>query len=61
VAINIGGSFTYYYLARCRHTSSIAHPASSTQMGMVGQIYVRRGESRSAGHSLFAGLNAQQR
>ena len=44
VAINIGGSFTYYYLApdagtyfwHCHIT-----PPEHLQMGMVGQIYVR--------------------
>ena len=46
VAINIGGSFTYYYLApdagtyffHCHIT-----PPEHLQMGMVGQLYVRRG------------------
>ena len=64
VAINIGGSFTYYYLApdagtyfwHCHIT-----PPEHLQMGMVGQIYVRPRQNRvQAGHSLFAGLNAQQ-
>ena len=51
VAINIGGSFTYYYLApdagtyfwHCHIT-----PPEHLQMGMVGQIYVRpAAESRT--------------
>jgi len=64
VAINIGGSFTYYYLApdagtyfwHCHIT-----PPEHLQMGMVGQIYVRPRQNRvPAGHSLYAGLQAQQ-
>ena len=49
VAINIGGSFTYYYLApdagtyfwHCHIT-----PPEHLQMGMVGQIYVRPRQDR---------------
>jgi FtsP/CotA-like multicopper oxidase with cupredoxin domain len=64
VAINIGGSFTYYYLApdagtyfwHCHIT-----PPEHLQMGMVGQLYVRPRQNRlSAGTSLYAGLQAQQ-
>jgi FtsP/CotA-like multicopper oxidase with cupredoxin domain len=64
VAINIGGSFTYYYLApdagtyfwHCHIT-----PPEHLQMGMVGQLYVRPRQNRvSAGNSLFAGLQQQQ-
>lgn len=64
VAINIGGSFTYYYLApdagtyfwHCHIT-----PPEHLQMGMVGQIYVRPRQNRvAAGGSLYAGLVAQQ-
>ena len=60
IAINIGGSFTYYYLApdagtyfwHC-HISPPAH----LQMGMVGQIYVRPRQNRvPLGHSLYASL-----
>jgi hypothetical protein len=60
VAINIGGSFTYYYLApdagtyfwHCHIT-----PPEHLQMGMVGQIYVRPRQNRVAvGHSLWASL-----
>jgi FtsP/CotA-like multicopper oxidase with cupredoxin domain len=64
VAINIGGSFTYYYLApdagtyfwHCHIT-----PPEHLQMGMVGQIYVRPRQNRvSVGGSLYNALNAQQ-
>jgi FtsP/CotA-like multicopper oxidase with cupredoxin domain len=64
VAINIGGSFTYYYLApdagtyfyHCHIT-----PPEHLQMGMVGQIYVRPRQNRvAAGSSLYAALQAQQ-
>jgi len=51
VAINIGGSFTYYYLApdagtyfwHCHIT-----PPEHLQMGMVGQLYVRPRQNRVA-------------
>lgn len=64
VAINIGGSFTYYYLApdagtyffHCHIT-----PPEHLQMGMVGQIYVRPRQNRVAsGASLYQGLVGQQ-
>jgi FtsP/CotA-like multicopper oxidase with cupredoxin domain len=64
VAINIGGSFTYYYLApdagtymwHCHIT-----PPEHLQMGMVGQVYVRPRQNKvPAGGSLYAGLTAQQ-
>ncbi len=57
IAINIGGSFTYYYLApdagtyfwHCHIT-----PPEHLQMGMVGQIYVRPRQNRvAAGASLY--------
>src|SRR5437868_611815 len=62
VAINIGGSFTYYYLApdagtyfwHCHIT-----PPEHLQMGMVGQLYVRPRQNRYIG-SLYSGLSAQQ-
>lgn len=63
-AINIGGSFTYYYLApdagtyfwHCHIT-----PPEHLQMGMVGQIYVRPRQNKlPAGASLYNGLLAQQ-
>jgi FtsP/CotA-like multicopper oxidase with cupredoxin domain len=64
VAINIGGSFTYYYLApdagtyfwHCHIT-----PPEHLQMGMVGQLYVRPRQNRVASTmTLYAGLQAQQ-
>jgi Multicopper oxidase len=63
VAINIGGSFTYYYLApdagtyfwHCHIT-----PPEHLQMGMVSQLYVRPRQNRVlAGTSLFAALGLQ--
>ncbi len=62
VAINIGGSFTYYYLApdagtyfwHCHIT-----PPEHLQMGMVGQLYVRPRQNRVSGN-LYDGLVAQQ-
>lgn len=62
VAINIGGSFSYYYLApdagtyfwHCHIT-----PPEHLQMGMVGQLYVRPRQNRYVG-SLYAGLQQQQ-
>ncbi len=62
VAINIGASFTYYYLApdagtyfwHCHIT-----PPEHLQMGMVGQLYVRPRQNRWSG-PLYAGLQAQQ-
>ncbi len=64
VAINIGGSFTYYYLApdagtyfwHCHIT-----PPEHLQMGMVGQLYVRPRQNRvPIGGSLYGALQAQQ-
>src|SRR5437660_6624696 len=64
VAINIGGSFTYYYLApdagtyfwHCHIT-----PPEHLQMGMVGQLYVRPRQNRvPSGNPLYAALQAQQ-
>ena len=64
VAINIGGSFTYYYLApdagtyfwHCHIT-----PPEHLQMGMVGQIYVRPRQNRvQVGGGLYAALGLQQ-
>jgi FtsP/CotA-like multicopper oxidase with cupredoxin domain len=64
VAINIGGSFTYYYLApdagtyfwHCHIT-----PPEHLQMGMVGQIYVRPRQDRvPSGTHLYAALQAQE-
>jgi FtsP/CotA-like multicopper oxidase with cupredoxin domain len=64
VAINIGGSFTYYYMApeagtyfwHCHIT-----PPEHLQMGMVGQIYVRPRQNRVPnGTSLYTALQQQQ-
>jgi FtsP/CotA-like multicopper oxidase with cupredoxin domain len=64
VAINIGASFTYYYLApdagtyfwHCHIT-----PPEHLQMGMVGQIYVRPRQNRVPVDSpLYAALQKQQ-
>src|SRR3984893_3038777 len=58
VAINIGGSFTYYYLApdagpyfwHCHIT-----PPEHLQMGMVGQLYVRARQNRvPSGNNLYS-------
>jgi hypothetical protein len=63
VAINIGASFTYYYLApdagtyfwHCHIT-----PPEHLQMGMVGQLYVRPRQDRvAAGSSLYSALRQQ--
>ena len=62
VAINIGGSFTYYYLApdagtyfwHCHIT-----PPEHLQMGMVGQLYVRPRQDRVSGN-LYSALLSQQ-
>ena len=62
VAINIGGSFTYYYLAPDAGTyfwHCHISPPEHLQMGMVGQIYVRPRQNRYSG-DLYAGLSAQQ-
>src|SRR6266478_1732863 len=63
VAINIGASFTYYYLApdagtyfwHCHIT-----PPEHLQMGMVGQLYVRPRQNRvAAGGNLYTYLGYQ--
>jgi hypothetical protein len=63
VAINIGGSFTYYYLSpdagtyfwHCHIT-----PPEHLQMGMVGQLYVRPRQNRvPSGESLYTALQQQ--
>jgi FtsP/CotA-like multicopper oxidase with cupredoxin domain len=63
VAINIGGSFTYYYLApdagtyfwHCHIT-----PPEHLQMGMVGQLHVRPRQDRvPAGGNLYTYLGYQ--
>jgi hypothetical protein len=64
VAINIGGSFTYYYMSpdagtyfwHCHIT-----PPEHLQMGMVGQLYVRPRQDRvPSGANLYASLQQQQ-
>src|SRR5712691_7286965 len=65
VAINIGASFTYYYLApdagtyfwHCHIT-----PPEHLQMGMVGQLYVRPRQNRvpEDGTTLYHSLQLQQ-
>jgi FtsP/CotA-like multicopper oxidase with cupredoxin domain len=64
IAINIGGSFTYYYLApdagtyfwHCHIT-----PPEHLQMGMVGQLYVRPRQNRvPPGTDLYSALQTQQ-
>ena len=64
VAINIGGSFTYYYLAPEAGTymwHCHISPPEHLQMGMVGQLYVRpRQNSVAAGASLRSALLADQ-
>jgi hypothetical protein len=64
VAINIGGSFTYYYMApdagtyfwHCHIT-----PPEHLQMGMVAQLYVRPRQDRvPSGTTLYAALQAQE-
>ena len=64
VAINIGGSFTYYYLApdagtyfwHCHIT-----PPEHLQMGMVGQLYVRPRQNRVPSiTTLYSALQTQQ-
>src|ERR1700719_2265025 len=63
VAINIGGSFTYYYLApdagtyfwHCHIT-----PPEHLQMGMVGQLFVRPRQNRvPSGASLYLASQLQ--
>jgi FtsP/CotA-like multicopper oxidase with cupredoxin domain len=63
VAINIGGSFTYYYFApdagtyfwHCHIT-----PPEHLQMGMVGQLYIRPRQNRVTG-DLYSSLQNQQK
>ena len=57
VAINVGGSFTYYYLAPEAGTymwHCHISPPEHLQMGMVGQIYVRPRQDTVTGGSLHA-------
>jgi FtsP/CotA-like multicopper oxidase with cupredoxin domain len=53
VAINIGGSFTYYYTAPDAGTyfwHCHISPPEHLQMGMVGQLYVRPRQNRVSGN-----------
>jgi FtsP/CotA-like multicopper oxidase with cupredoxin domain len=65
VAINIGGSFTYYYLAPDAGTYFFhchISPPEHLQMGMVGQLYVRPRQNRvPAGTHLYDALSTQQK
>jgi FtsP/CotA-like multicopper oxidase with cupredoxin domain len=63
IAINIGGSFTYYYLAPDAGTyfwHCHIPPPAHLEMGMVGQIYVRPRQNRVIGNlrGALAALNA---
>ena len=64
VAVNIGGSFTYYYLSPDAGTyfwHCHISPPEHLQMGMVGQLYVRPRQDRvPAGTSLYTALQAQE-
>jgi len=61
VAINIGGSFTYYYLApeagtyfwHCHIT-----PPEHLEMGMVGQLYVRPRQNHITSGTLYSALTS---
>ncbi len=63
LAINIGASFTYYYLApdagtyfwHCHIT-----PPEHLQMGMVGQLYVRPRQNRAASGAVLYNVSALQ-
>jgi hypothetical protein len=63
LAINIGASFTYYYLApdagtyfwHCHIT-----PPEHLQMGMVGQLYVRPRQNRAANGAVLYAVSALQ-
>lgn len=60
VAINIGGSFTYYYTAPDAGTyfwHCHISPPEHLQMGMVGQLYVRPRQNRVSG-DLYSALKA---
>ncbi len=61
VAINIGGSFTYYYLAPEAGTymwHCHISPPEHLQMGMVGQIFVRPRQDATAGSLYAASVSA---
>jgi FtsP/CotA-like multicopper oxidase with cupredoxin domain len=64
VAINVGGSFSYYYLAPDAGTyfwHCHISPPEHLQMGMVGQLFVRPRQNRvPLGNGLYAALLLQQ-
>ncbi len=63
VAINIGGSFTYYYTAPDAGTyfwHCHISPPEHLQMGMVGQLYVRPRQNRVKG-DLYSALVASNK
>ena len=64
IAINVGGSFSYYYLAPDAGTyfwHCHISPPEHLQMGMVGQLYVRPRQNRVPAYaSLFTSLQTQQ-
>ena len=62
IAINVGGSFSYYYLAPDAGTyfwHCHISPPEHLQMGMVGQIYVRPRQNRVIGN-LYSALLAYE-
>ena len=63
VAINIGGSFTYYYLAPDAGTyfwHCHISPPEHLQMGMVGQLFVRPRQNRVAANASLRDALLQQ-
>jgi FtsP/CotA-like multicopper oxidase with cupredoxin domain len=64
VAINIGGSFSYYYLAPDAGTYFFhchISPPEHLQMGMVGQLYVRPRQNRVPSNmTLYSALSAYE-
>lgn len=64
IAINIGGSFSYYYLAPEAGTyfwHCHISPPEHLQMGMVGQLFVRPRQNRvPVGNDLYTSLQIQQ-
>jgi len=62
IAINVGGSFSYYYLAPDAGTyfwHCHISPPEHLQMGMVGQLYVRPRQNRVTG-GLYGALAAYE-
>src|SRR5467141_2657218 len=63
LSINIGGSFTYYYLAPDAGTyfwHCHISPPEHLQMGMVGQLYVRPRQNRAVPGTLLSQVSALQ-